>query len=353
MTESRSITAPSRRRVVQGIGAVAAGVAAPAVLTIRSAYAAYPDRAVKIVVANTPGGPSDIVGRIVAAALQESTGKTFIIENRGGAGGNIGMGFVAHADPDGYTILLATNTLSVNVGLYNHLPFDPRHDFVAVCELAGVPNIFVVRKESPAKTMRQFIDIARASPDKFNVSVPPIGTTPQLQAALLKARENLPKLEEVVFKGGGDALQALLTNTVQLASNSLGPVVAAHSRRHHPRSGIMRRNALAGFPRYSDHGRSGLQGLRLRHRHGAAGAGQDAARIRQMAGDRDAEGDVDAADEAEALQERLPGAAAGRRGGLGAHDQGDGRHSRPSSTARTSRSSDARPSATTRGRARL
>lgn len=246
MTESRSITAPSRRRVVQGIGAVAAGVAAPAVLTIRSAYAAYPDRAVKIVVANTPGGPSDIVGRIVAAALQESTGKTFIIENRGGAGGNIGMGFVAHADPDGYTILLATNTLSVNVGLYNHLPFDPRHDFVAVCELAGVPNIFVVRKESPAKTMRQFIDIARASPDKFNVSVPPIGTTPQLQAALLKARENLPKLEEVVFKGGGDALQALLTNTVQLASNSLGPSSP------HIRAGTIRGLALCAETRWPD-----------------------------------------------------------------------------------------------------
>ena len=73
----------------------------------------------KFVVANTPGGPSDIVGRIVAAALQQSTGKTFIVENRGGAGGNIGMEYAAHADPDGYTILLATNAYSVNYALYN------------------------------------------------------------------------------------------------------------------------------------------------------------------------------------------------------------------------------------------
>ena len=90
-------------------GALAAGVAAPAILRVRSAYAAYPDRPVKIIVANTPGGPSDIVGRITAAALQQSTGKTFIIENIGGAGGNIGFGNAARSEPDGYTILLATN----------------------------------------------------------------------------------------------------------------------------------------------------------------------------------------------------------------------------------------------------
>src|SRR5262249_29009213 len=119
----------SRRAIIPGAGAVAAGVATPAVLRVRSAYAAYPERPVKIVVANTPGGPSDIVARIVAAALQEQTGKTFIVENRGGAGGNIGFGFAAHAEPDGYTILLATNAYSVNLGLYKSLPFDPYKDF--------------------------------------------------------------------------------------------------------------------------------------------------------------------------------------------------------------------------------
>src|SRR6516162_5022912 len=95
----------SRRSAVTGAAAVAAGVAAPAFLRIRSAYAAYPDRPVKIVVANTPGGPSDLVGRMISAALQQSTDKTFIIENIGGAGGNIGMGTAARANGDGYTIL--------------------------------------------------------------------------------------------------------------------------------------------------------------------------------------------------------------------------------------------------------
>ena len=91
MTKINADSALSRRGIIKGAAALAAGVATPALLGIRSAYAAYPDRPVKIVVANTPGGPSDIVGRITAAALQQSTGKTFIIENIGGAGSNIGM----------------------------------------------------------------------------------------------------------------------------------------------------------------------------------------------------------------------------------------------------------------------
>src|SRR6187399_3158977 len=87
----------SRRRALKAAAALSAGIAAPAVLRITSALAAYPERPVKIVVANTPGGPSDLVGRMISAALQQSTGKTFVIENIGGAGGNIGMGNAAHS----------------------------------------------------------------------------------------------------------------------------------------------------------------------------------------------------------------------------------------------------------------
>src|SRR5476649_2483368 len=200
MTKFNEVQPMSRRRIIKGAGALAAGIAAPALLGTRSAYAAYPERTVKIVVANTPGGPSDIVGRITAAALQQSTGKTFIIENIGGAGSNIGMGYVARSEPDGYTILLATNAYSVNATLYNKIPYDPLKDFVGVSELATSPNTFVVRSELPAKTMKEFVALARSTPDKFNVSTPPIGTSPQLQATVLKVIEKLPKLEEVVFR---------------------------------------------------------------------------------------------------------------------------------------------------------
>jgi tripartite-type tricarboxylate transporter receptor subunit TctC len=238
--------ATSRRGVIKGAAAIAAGVAAPAVWRVSSAFADYPDRTVKIVVANSPGGPSDIIGRIVSAALQQSTGKTFIIENRGGAGGNIGMEYVAHADPDGYTILLATNAISVNVGLYNQLPFDPRTDFVAVSELGSSPDLFLVKAELPAKTLKDFIAVARANPEKYNVSVPPIGTAPQLMTELLKIREHLPNLEEVVFKGGGDAVEALLAGTVQLSAGSLAPSIP------HIKAGTLRCLAISSDVRWPD-----------------------------------------------------------------------------------------------------
>jgi tripartite-type tricarboxylate transporter receptor subunit TctC len=239
-------TVPTRRRVLKAASALAAGFAAPALIRVRSAYADYPDRTVKIVVANTPGGPSDIVGRIVSAALQQSTGKTFIIENRGGAGGNIGMEYVAHSDPDGYTFLLATNAFSVNYGLYNQLPYDPYKDFVAVSELATTPNTFVVRAESPAKTTKDFVALARANPEKYNCATPPIGTTPQLLLELFKLRENLPKLADVVFKGGGDAVQALLTGTVELSVGSLGAALP------HIKAGTFRCLAICGDSRWPE-----------------------------------------------------------------------------------------------------
>ena len=235
---------PSRRSVLKTAGALAAGVAAPSIVRIRSAYAAYPDRPVKFVVANTPGGPSDIVARIVTAALEQSTGKTFIVENRGGAGGNIGMEYAARSEPDGYTILLATNSYSVNYGLYNQLPYDPFKDFVGVSELATSPNTFVVRSELAAKTMKDFIALARANPDKYNCSTPPIGTTSQLQLELLKIREKLPKLEDVVFKGGGDAIAALLSGTAQLSSGSLPPALP------HIAAGTLRCLAVTGDARW-------------------------------------------------------------------------------------------------------
>jgi tripartite-type tricarboxylate transporter receptor subunit TctC len=213
--------APSRRRV---IGYLAAGVAAPFVLRVRSALAAYPERPIKILVANTPGGPSDIIARIMAAAMTEALGgKSVFVENKGGASGNIGMGLAARSDPDGYTILLPTSQYSVNPGLYEKLPYDPFTDFVGIVELATSPGVFTVKPDLGPKTMKEFVALAKQNPDKFNVSTPPIGTTPQIQAEVLKTREGLQRMAGVVFAGGGDAIKALLSGTVQLSSGALPP----------------------------------------------------------------------------------------------------------------------------------
>jgi tripartite-type tricarboxylate transporter receptor subunit TctC len=246
MAKSTVAATSSRRRVIRHAAAIAIGVAAPNVLRMGAALAAWPDRAVKIVVPNTPGGPSDIIGRILAASLQGTIGASVVVENKGGGGSNIGMGYVARADGDGYTLLLATSAYSVNPGLYDTLPYDPFKDFVAVAELATSPNVFAVKPELGVKTMKEFIALAKKDPAKFNVSTPPIGTTPQLEAEVLKAREGLGKMATVVFGGGGEALQALLSNTVQLSSGVLAPA--------HPQimGGNVRGLAVTGETRWHD-----------------------------------------------------------------------------------------------------
>ena len=140
---TKDISRMSRRRVIKSGAAVALGLAAPTFLRIGSALAAYPERPIKIVVANTPGGPSDIVARMLAAEMQQVMGGSTIVENRGGAGGNIGYGYAARAEPDGYTILLTTSAFTVNPGLYNSIPFDPFKDFVAICEPVVTPHVFL------------------------------------------------------------------------------------------------------------------------------------------------------------------------------------------------------------------
>ena len=216
---------PSRRRLLKATGAIAAGLAAPTFLRIGSALAAYPDRPIKIVVANTPGGPSDISARMMAAEMQQVIGGSVFVENKGGAGGNIGYGFVARSDPDGYTILLTTSAYVVNPSLYNSIPYDPFKDFVAICEPVVTPHVFAVKSDLPAKNMKEFVARVKANTDKFNVSTPPIGTTPQLQAEVLKLREGLQKMATVVFQGGGDAVKAVLADTVQLNSGTLAPAL--------------------------------------------------------------------------------------------------------------------------------
>lgn len=224
----------------------AAGLAAPALLRSGTAFAAYPDRPVRIVVANSPGGPSDIIARIMAAALQEKLGGSFVVENKGGAGGNIGMGYAARADGDGYTLLLSTSVFAVNPGLYNSLPYDPLKDFVAISELAVSPNLFTVRSELGASTMKEFVALAKANPEKFNVSVPPIGTTPQLEAEVFKIREGLTKMASIVFSGGGEAIQALLSGTVQLSSGTLAPAFPFI------KSGVIKGLAICSEKRWPD-----------------------------------------------------------------------------------------------------
>ena len=236
--------APNRRHIIKSTAAVAAGLAAPTFLRVRSAFAAYPDRPIKIVVANTPGGPSDISARMIAAEMQQVMGGSVFVENRGGAGGNIGYGYAARSEPDGYTILLTTSAYVVNPALYNAIPYDPFKDFVAICEPVITPHVFATKADLPANGMKEFIAMVKKDPDKFNVSTPPIGTTPQLQAEVLKLREGLQKMATVVFQGGGDAVKAVIAGTVQLNSGTLAPALP------HIKAGTLKALAQTGATRF-------------------------------------------------------------------------------------------------------
>jgi len=206
----------------------------------------YPNRPIRMIVPFAPGGGLDISTRLIAQKLTEKWGQNIVVDSRPGAATIVGTEIASKSEPDGYTFLLATNAYSVNPALYNKLPYDALKDFVGVSELVTTPNTFVVKSELPAKTLKEFVALVRANPDKFNVSTPPIGTTPQIAAEMFKLREKLPMLQSVVFKGGGDALQAVLSGTTQLSVGSLPPAAA------HIKAGTLRCLAVTGEARWPD-----------------------------------------------------------------------------------------------------
>jgi tripartite-type tricarboxylate transporter receptor subunit TctC len=182
--------------------------------------AAYPERPVTIVVPFAPGGANDVVVRLIQAPLGDVLGQPIIVENRGGAGGSIGIGQVARARPDGYTLLMAASGFSVNPSLYAKVPYDPLHDFEQVAELCVFPIVDTVRPDLGVGTLAELIARARAHPGALNYSTPGIGTVPHLATELLKLDQGID-LVHVTYPGAAPAAQAILTRTVEVASMSV------------------------------------------------------------------------------------------------------------------------------------
>jgi tripartite-type tricarboxylate transporter receptor subunit TctC len=202
---------------------LAVGIAA--CLSASNAQAAWPERPITVVVPFAPGGPTDIIARILSVALSQSLGQNLVIDNRGGAAGNIGMGQVARAAPDGYTLMLTSTAIAVNPALFKNLPYDPIKDFAPISELVNAPNVLVVRGDSNIKTVADLVAQAKANPDKFNYASPGAGTKSHLTGELLKLRAGI-KMVHVPFRGAGPAAQAVLANTVQLGSVALAAAEA-------------------------------------------------------------------------------------------------------------------------------
>ena len=185
--------------------------------TLSSAVAAdYPSRPVTLIVAFTPGGPSDVLARIVGRQLEKILGQTFVIDNRPGGAGNIAAETVAHAAPDGYTLLMGNNgLLATNQSLFKKLNFDGEKDFAPISLIGSQPNILVVNPKFPATSMAELVAYAKANPGKLNYANSGFGAAAHLSAELFKSEAKVD-IVSVSYKGAAPALQDLIAGHVQL-----------------------------------------------------------------------------------------------------------------------------------------
>src|SRR5450631_1606713 len=186
----------------------------------------YPNRPVRVVVGFPPGGPTDVIARLVAQKLSESLGQQFFVENIGGAGGNTAAGQVARVTPDGYTIMAISTGFMVNPSLYAKVPYDPIKDFSAVTLVAVSPNVVVVNPSVPAKTLPELVQLIRDNPGKYSYAGPGIGSTPQLGGELFRLTYKLD-LVHVPFAGAAPAVQATIGGHTPIAFTALPSSLAA------------------------------------------------------------------------------------------------------------------------------
>src|SRR5262245_53832095 len=183
-------------------------IAVPAVIS-QSARADYPERQITMIVCFPAGGGTDIAARLINTQLGEALGKPVIIENRGGAGGNIGIAAAARAGGDGYTLLVCSSAYVVNPSLYAQVSYDPFKDFVPVMVIGASPNVFVVPAQSEIKSMSELIKKAKESPGKLNWTSAGVGTTPYLAGEVLQLRTGI-KMQHIPFAGAAPATTAAL-----------------------------------------------------------------------------------------------------------------------------------------------
>ena len=218
----------------------------------------YPSKPVTLVIPYATGGTTDIVGRLIAQALSASTGKSFVVENKGGASTTIATGLVAKAPTDGYTLLANEMTQTIVPALFPKLPFDPIKDLAPVTVFAEAPYVLVVNSNVPARNLKELVDLAKANPGKLNFASGGSASGPHIAGELLKQVAGI-EMTHVAYKGSGPALTDLLggqveilitaapTVTAQLASGRMRPLAVAHGQRLSSLPDVPT-SAEAGFP---------------------------------------------------------------------------------------------------------
>ena len=242
------------------------GLTAALALMLASAGASaqsYPTKPIRLVVPYPAGGPLDIMARAIGQKLTEAWKQPVVVDNRAGAGGNIGADFVAKSAPDGYTLLMgAVATHAINPSLYSKIPYDPVKDFAPVALVAQVPNILVVNPAVPAKTVRELIDLARAKPGSLNFGSGSTGSTGHLAGELFNTMAGV-KMVHIPYKGAAPATADLLGGQVQLMFDNLAsalPNVKAGKLRALAVTTLTRSPAMPDLPTIAE---SGLPGFDL------------------------------------------------------------------------------------------
>ncbi len=208
------------------------------------ARAAWPDRAITIIVPFPAGGPNDLLGRLLAAELAPRLGQSVIVENHIGAVGNIGISTGARAAPDGYTLVVVTNVVLINPSV-SKVAYDPLRDFAPIAYLGAAPNVIITRPASGLASIADVISRAKADPGKLNYASPGLGSVSQLAVELLKLRANID-ITHIPFNGAAPALQAALAGTTDIASVAIAGLIGFI------RSGELKALAQTGSERWFD-----------------------------------------------------------------------------------------------------
>ena len=244
----------SKRRLLRVLGAAPA-LAVPAVWAQR-----YPERAIRLVVPYAAGGGTDILARSVAGRASELLGQPVVIDNKGGAGGNIGADLVAKSAPDGYTLVMAANTIPINAAMQK-LPFDPVLDFAPVAALAVAPMVLVVHPSVKAGSVAELIAQAKAAPGKLNYSNAGNGTPQHLSAALFSLMTGVD-ITHIVYKGAGPATADLVAGQTQVAFMTLAAVkqhIDAGKLKALAVATAQRSRTMPGLPTVAEAGLPGYQ----------------------------------------------------------------------------------------------
>ncbi len=202
----------------------------------------YPKKPIRFIVPFAAGGGTDIVARVVGEKLGGILGQPVLVENRIGADGRIGTEMLAKAAPDGYTIAMITNLHSISPGLFKKLPYDPVKDFEAITLASSSPNFLLVHPSVPAKSAAELVKLAKSKPGKLNYGASGMGQTPHLNAELFKTIAGID-IMLVAFKGGSEAVTALLGGHLDMAFNSIGPSLP------HVKAGTLRALAITSAKR--------------------------------------------------------------------------------------------------------